>query len=200
MLGMEAVPAILFLWVLFYIPESPRWLILRHKESHALTILNRIYGTKNEAERELNIIKGVTATKGESEWRYLFQPVIFKVVLIGLSLAMLGQFMGINAVMYYGPTIFHENGLSDGDSLFYQVLVGLVNVLATVLALLIIDKVGRKKLVYFGVSSIFLSLLAIAFYFEYGKTFAIPSVTRTLPFLHILLRHLYLCGNMGITV
>lgn len=183
MLGMEAVPAILFLWVLFYIPESPRWLILRHKESHALTILNRIYGIKNEAERELNIIKSVTTTKEESEWRYLFQPRIFKVVLIGLSLAMLGQFMGINAVMYYGPTIFQENGLSDGDSLFYQVLVGLVNVLTTVLALVIIDKVGRKKLVYYGVSSIFLSLLAIAFYFEYGKTFAISSVILLVFFL-----------------
>ena len=123
MLGMEAVPAILFLWILFYIPESPRWLILRHKESHALAILNRLFGTKNEAERQLNIIKSVTVTKEESEWKYLIQPGIFKVVLIGISLAMLGQFMGINAVMYYGPTIFQENGISSGDSMFYQVLV-----------------------------------------------------------------------------
>ena len=183
MLGMEAVPAILFLWILFYIPESPRWLILRHKESHALAILNRLFGTKNEAERQLNIIKSVTVTKEESEWKYLIQPGIFKVVLIGISLAMLGQFMGINAVMYYGPTIFQENGISSGDSMFYQVLVGLVNVLTTILALLIIDKVGRKKLVYYGVSSIFLSLLAIAFYFKYGKTFGIPSVGLLIFFL-----------------
>lgn len=91
--------------------------------------------------------------------------------------------MGVNAVMYYGPTIFHENGLSVGDSLFYQVLVGLVNVLTTVLALLIIDKVGRKMLVYYGVSSIFLSLFAIAFYFQYDKTLAIPSVVLLLLFL-----------------
>ena len=183
MLGMEAVPAILFLWILFYIPESPRWLILRHKESHALAILNRFFGTKNEAERQLNIIKSVTVTKEESEWKYLIQPGIFKVVLIGISLAMLGQFMGINAVMYYGPTIFQENGISSGDSMFYQVLVGLVNVLTTILALLIIDKVGRKKLVYYGVSSIFLSLLAIAFNFKYGKTFGIPSVGLLIFFL-----------------
>jgi len=183
MLGMEAVPAILFLVVLFYIPESPRWLILRHKEKSALSILQRIYNDKHDATQEFNKIKGVTATQEKSEWKSLFQPGIFKVVVIGLSIAMLGQFMGINAVMYYGPTIFQDSGLSDGDSLFYQVLVGLVNVLTTVLALLIIDKVGRKKLVYYGVSSIFISLLAIAFYFEFGKTLAIPSLLLLILFL-----------------
>ena len=183
MLGMEAVPAILFLYVLFYIPESPRWLVLREKESHARTILSRLYATENEAEQELNNIKGVTAAKEGSEWKYLFQPGIFKIVLIGLSIAMLGQFMGINAVMYYGPAIFQESGISSGDSLFYQVFVGLVSVLTTVLALLIIDKVGRKKLVYWGVSSIFVSLIAIAFYFEYGKALGIPTIGLLVLFL-----------------
>ncbi len=183
MLGMEAVPSTLFLCVLFYIPESPKWLILRHKELQALTILNHIYCTKDKAEKELSITKNVIEAKEKSEWRSLFQPGIIKVVLIGLSLAILGQFMGINAVMYYGPTIFQENGFSDGDSLFYQVLVGLVNVLTTILTLLIIDKVGRKKMVYYGVSGIFLSLLAIAFYFEYGKIFAISSVGLLIFFL-----------------
>jgi len=183
MLGMEAVPAILFLWVLFYIPESPRWLILKRREESAMSILQRIYKNKQDAVQELDNIKSVAVNREDSEWKSLFQPGIFKVVVIGLAIAMLGQFMGINAVMYYGPAIFQENGLSDGDSLFYQVLVGLVNVLTTVLALLIIDKVGRKKLVYYGVSSIFLSLFAIAFYFEYGKTLAIPSVVLLICFL-----------------
>jgi len=183
MLGMEAVPAILFLSVLFYIPESPRWLILRGKEQSALSILWLIYKDKQDAAKELSNIKSVVETKEKSEWKSLFQPGILKVVTIGLAIAILGQFMGVNAVMYYGPTIFHENGLSDGDSLFYQVLVGLVNVLTTVLAIIIIDKVGRKKLIYYGVSSIFISLFAIAFYFEYGKTFTIPSVVLLLCFL-----------------
>lgn len=175
MLGMEVVPAILFLWVLFYIPESPRWLTLRHKESLALSILNRLYNNKNEAEQELNNIKNVLASKNESECKYLFQPGILKVVIIGVTIAMLGQFMGINAVMYYGPSIFQDAGISDGDSLFYQVFIGLVSVLTTILAISIIDKVGRKKLVYFGVSGIFLSLLTIAFYFKYGAATGIPS-------------------------
>ncbi len=183
MLGMETVPAILFLWVLFYIPESPRWLILRNKDTHASKILNRLYGNSYDAEKEQINIKEVLISKKESEWKYLFKPGVLKVILIGLSLAILGQFMGINAVMYYGPSIFQQSGLSDGDSLFYQVFVGIVSVLTTILALLIIDKVGRKKLVYFGVSSIFLSLLAIAFYFQYGSRLGIPSGGLLLSFL-----------------
>ena len=65
---------------------------------------------------------------------------------------MLGQFMGVNAVLYYGPSIFEDAGLSGGDSLFYQILIGTVNMVTGVLALLIIDKIGRKKLIYYGVS------------------------------------------------
>ena len=78
--------------------------------------------------------------------------------------------MGVNAVLYYGPSIFEGAGLSGGDSLFYQVLVGLVNTLTTVLALAIIDKVGRKKLVYYGVSGMILSLVLIGFYFIAGES------------------------------
>ena len=93
---------------------------------------------------------------------------MLKAVAIGAAIAILGQFMGVNAVLYYGPSIFEQSGLSAGDSLFYQVLVGLVNMLTTVVALVIIDKVGRKKLVYFGVSGMILTLLAISWYFTFG--------------------------------
>ena len=89
------------------------------------------------------------------------QPGILKAVLIGAAIAILGQFMGVNAVLYYGPTIFEEAGLSGGDALFSQVLVGVVNAVTTVIAVFIIDKVGRKKLVYYGVSGMILSLLLI---------------------------------------
>ncbi len=91
----------------------------------------------------------------------MLQPGIRKAVIIGVCIAILGQFMGVNAVLYYGPSIFENAGLSGGDSLFYQVLVGLVNTLTTVLALVIIDKVGRKKLVYYGVSGMVISLVLI---------------------------------------
>lgn len=113
---------------------------------------------------QMNETKSVVS-ETKSEWALLLQPGILKAVIIGVAIAILGQFMGVNAVLYYGPSIFEKAGLSGGDSLFYQVLVGLVNTLTTVLALAIIDRVGRKKLVYYGVSGMVLSLLFIGIYF-----------------------------------
>lgn len=113
----------------------------------------------------------------------MLQPGIRKAVIIGVCIAMLGQFMGVNAVLYYGPSIFENAGLSGGDSLFYQVLVGLVNTLTTVLALVIIDKIGRKKLVYYGVSGMVISLILIATYFIYGESWGISSIFLLVFFL-----------------
>ena len=117
------------------------------------------------------------------EWRMLLQPGIKKAVIVGMCIAILGQFMGVNAVLYYGPSIFENAGLSDGDSLYYQVLVGLVNTLTTVLALLIIDKVGRKTLVYYGVSGMIISLLLIGFYFMLGQSLGVSSIFLLVFFL-----------------
>ena len=106
----------------------------------------------------------------------LFQPGIFTALIIGVCIAILGQFMGVNAVLYYGPEIFKSAGLPSDDALFYQVLVGLANMLTTVLAMFIIDKVGRKSLVYYGVSGMIISLLLIAFYFVWGASLGLSSV------------------------
>jgi sugar porter (SP) family MFS transporter len=182
MLGMEAVPALLFFIVLFFIPESPRWLVVKGAERKASSILNRIYG-KDEALIQVDNIKNLIASETSTNWRMLLQPGFRTALFIGVALAMLGQLMGVNAVLYYGPTIFTESGLSSGDSLFYQVLVGLVNMLTTVLALIIIDKVGRKKLVYWGVSGMIVALVLIAFYFAYGLKLAIPHLFLLILFL-----------------
>ncbi len=168
MLGAETLPALLFLVILFFIPESPRWLVARGRTGRALLIQTRISGSETDARGELSqTIERIERDKG-SEWKFLLRPNMLKAVAIGAAIAILGQFMGVNAVLYYGPSIFEQSGLSAGDSLFYQVLVGLVNMLTTVVALVIIDKVGRKKLVYFGVSGMILTLLAISWYFTFG--------------------------------
>jgi SP family arabinose:H+ symporter-like MFS transporter len=182
MLGMEALPALLFFIVLFLIPESPRWLIVKGQENKASHILKKIYGEK-EAENQVNNVKNLIAVETESDWRMLLQPGFRLAMFIGVALAMLGQLMGVNAVLYYGPTIFRESGLSSGDSLFYQVLVGLVNMLTTVLALIIIDKVGRKKLVYWGVSGMIIALVLIGIYFAYGVRMNIPHIFLLILFL-----------------
>ncbi|AVM52671.1 sugar porter (SP) family MFS transporter [Bacteroides zoogleoformans] len=175
MLGIEALPAVFFLLTILFVPESPRWLILKGEEQKAQKILGRIYDSTMQAMVQLNETKSAIASDTKSEWRVLLNPGIRKAVLIGASIAILGQFMGVNAVLYYGPSIFENAGISGGDSLFYQVLVGGVNMLTTVLALFIIDRVGRKRLVYYGVSGMIVSLLLIGFYFCYGEVLQIPA-------------------------
>ena len=183
MLGMETLPAILFFIIIFFIPESPRWLIVRGKDLKAVNILEKIYNSITEAKSQLNEMKSVLTSETKSEWSLLMKPGIFKAVIIGVCIAILGQFMGVNAVLYYGPSIFENAGLSGGDSLFYQVLVGLVNTLTTVLALVIIDKVGRKKLVYYGVSGMVVSLILIGFYFLFGDSLGVSSLFLLVFFL-----------------
>lgn len=133
-------------------------------------IFRKIYLSEVEVDTQLQDTKSVVQSETKSDWKFLLQPGIFKAVLIGAAIAILGQFMGVNAVLYYGPTIFEEAGLSGGDALFSQVLVGIVNVVTTVIAVFIIDKVGRKKLVYYGVSGMVLSLLLIGFYFHFSES------------------------------
>lgn len=183
MLGMEILPAMLFFIILFFVPESPRWLIVKGKEEKAVNILKKIYISNSEAENQLKETKSVLTSETKSEWTQLMKPGIFKAIIIGACIAILGQFMGVNAVLYYGPSIFENAGLSGGDSLFYQVLIGLINTLTTVLALIIIDKIGRKKLVYYGVSGMVVSLLLIGIYFLFGDSWKISSLFLLIFFL-----------------
>ena len=139
MLGLETIPDLLFLILIFFIPETPRWLAVR-------------------GERKDN----------SEEWKALREPGILKAVFVGSAIAILGQFMGVNAVLYYGPEIFQDAGLSSEGSMFSTVLVGVVNMLTTVIALLIIDKVGRKQLVWWGVGGMIVCLLCIGTWFAVG--------------------------------
>lgn len=175
MLGLSSIPSLLFFVVVLFIPESPRWLVLRKYDERALGVFQRIYLSVQDAQGQLDETKSVVQSETKSDWKFLLQPGIFKAVLIGAAIAILGQFMGVNAVLYYGPSIFEEAGLSGGDALFSQVLVGLVNAVTTVIAVFIIDKVGRKKLVYYGVSGMVLSLLLIGFYFRFSDSLSLPN-------------------------
>ena len=187
MLGMETLPAILFFAVLFLIPESPRWLMQHHRETAGREVLGRVYTSSEAARSEAQQVLDSLHVEGESkegfDWSLITRPRMFQAILIGVAIAILGQFMGVNAVLYYGPTIFENAGLSGSDSLFYQVMIGAVNTLTTVAALLIIDKVGRKQLIYWGVSGMIISLLLIAGYFIYGEALGLPTVLLLVFFL-----------------
>ncbi|WP_209330743.1 sugar porter family MFS transporter [Lunatimonas salinarum] len=176
MLGMEFIPAMAFFVLIFFIPESPRWLLVQKQEGAARVIFARIYQDAQQIQWRIEEVYTNIARASDSGWSSLWQPQLRRPVLIGVAIAILGQFMGVNAVLYYGPTIFEQSGLSSGDALFYQVWVGLVNVLTTVLALFIIDRVGRKSLVYFGVTGMIVTLLAIGVYFWQGEALGIGVI------------------------
>lgn len=165
MLGSETLPALLFLFIIFFIPESPKWLIIKGKPSEATAVLSRILGSKDEIGAE---VEATRSSSGEDngKWSDLLKPGILVAVLAGCAIAILGQFMGVNAVLYYGPKIFSEAGFD--NPMFSTVLVGLVNFATTVLAVFIIDRVGRKQLIYWGVSGMIICLIAIGIYFATG--------------------------------
>ena len=183
MLGAETLPALVFFVIIFFIPESPRWLALRGHTDRALRVLGRINGDRTEAAAELAAIETAVGGGQAPQWRLLLSKGIRTAVLVGTAIAILGQFMGVNAVLYYGPSIFERAGWSGSDSLFAQILVGAVNMLTTVLALAIIDRVGRKQLVYWGVSGMILSLIGIGVYFLFGTAWGLPNAFLLVFFL-----------------
>ena len=165
MLGSETLPALLVLFIIFFIPERPKWLIIKGKPSEATAVLSRILGSEDEINAE---VEATRSSSGEDKgsWSDLLKPGILVAVLAGCAIAILGQFMGVNAVLYYGPKIFSEAGFD--NPMFSTVLVGLVNFATTVLAVFIIDRVGRKQLIYWGVSGMIICLMAIGTYFATG--------------------------------
>lgn len=176
MLGVGVVPSLIFLIAVLFIPESPRWLVLKHRIDRAEGILERIYTNMAEVKRQVAETLQVATQATNVGYSALLRPGIRTAVVVGVCIAMLGQFMGVNAVLYYGPDIFRDAGLGQGDAFFYQVIVGLANMITTVLAMFIIDRVGRKALVYYGVSGMIISLLLIAGYFTWHEAMGISSI------------------------
>ncbi len=166
MLGSETLPALLFFLIIFFIPESPKWLIVKGRLEKASQVLSRIYVNEEDITSEIRATQNsISGDKGS--WADLLKPGILVAVIAGSAIAILGQFMGVNAVLYYGPKIFSEAGFD--NPMFSTVLVGVVNCVTTILAVFIIDRVGRKQLIYWGVSGMIICLVAIGIYFRWGS-------------------------------
>ena len=167
MLGIETLPAILYLVALMFVPESPRWLAMRGRDDEAQAVLARVAG-EQQATKDLRAVKeGIEAEKslGKVSIGTLFHPSLRLVLTIGLSVGILQQITGINSVFFYAPMIFEQSGIGTNASFMQAVLVGLVNLVFTVVAMLFIDRLGRRPLLGFGLTGIAVCMLALSYGF-----------------------------------
>ena len=168
MFGSEMIPSGLFIILLFFIPESPRWLIKNEQPDKGYAILSKISGAtvaKNELEE---IKKTVTHIKGKiSE---LLNPGLRLALIVGVGLSVFGQFTGVNIIVYYGPTILEDAGFQLDSALQFQVAIGIINLIFTIIALWKIDSWGRRPLLIWGMVAVFISLVIIATLFSLGQS------------------------------
>ena len=168
MLGMETLPAILFFIIIFFIPESPRWLASSGKREAALKVFTRM-GGKEYAVTELAAIEAASACQTqEGGFRQLLNPAMYKVLTIGVVMAILQQWCGINVIFNYAQEIFMAAGYGVSDVLMNIVVTGITNVIFTILAMFVVDRWGRKALTLigsFGLAIIY-SFMGAAYYFH----------------------------------
>jgi len=151
MFGAEAVPAILFFLLMFLVPESPRWLVKNGRAADAGRILAKVGGPGFAAEALADIRATLDAGDiGRVRFRDLFEPVLKKVLLIGIVLAVYQQWCGINVIFYYAQEIFTAAGYGVNDVLFNIVITGAVNLIFTLIAIRFVDRLGRKPLMLAG--------------------------------------------------
>jgi SP family arabinose:H+ symporter-like MFS transporter len=156
MFGAEMLPAALFTLLLFSIPDSPRWLVKAGKAQRAFAVLARVDG-RQTAEQEISEIRG-TLEDRKTSLRELFAPGLRRALLVGVGLAFFGQLTGVNVVVYYGPVIMRDVGLEMGNALFYQMALGIINLVFTLLAIWKIDNWGRRPLLIGGMALVAVSM------------------------------------------
>ena len=160
MFGSESIPAVLLLVLLFFVPESPRWLTKQNQKNEALRILSNVDG-EDYAEKEMQMIEE-TLSHESGSLSQLFSPGMRVVLVIGVVLAVLQQVTGINVFLYFGSEIFEKLGGETIDAaLLQQVVVGAVNLLFTVIAIWTVDKLGRKPLMLVGSVGMGIALFAM---------------------------------------
>ncbi|MBC8457337.1 MAG: sugar porter family MFS transporter [Deltaproteobacteria bacterium] len=163
MLGLETLPAIIYFFSLFAVPRSPRWLMMKQHYDEALAVLKKVVGTLAETGFE-NIKASIQADtkKEKTPVRELFKPAMKLVLTIGIVIAVLQQITGINSVFFYAPMIFEQSGIGTDASFSQAILVGLTNLVFTIVAIWLIDKIGRKALLVIGLTGIALSMFLLA--------------------------------------
>ena len=170
MIGVELIPALIFTFLVISIPKSPRWLFLNNRQSEAEKIIRSLYSTKEAEGLILDITKdnhNITSSKSIFNKKYSF------IVMLAFLIAAFNQLSGINAFLYYAPRIFEEAGLGESIALLNSVGIGLINVIFTYVGINLIDRLGRRTLMYIGSFGyiVSLSLISLSFFLEWEGIF-----------------------------
>jgi sugar porter (SP) family MFS transporter len=164
MIGIEALPAFIYTLMVFMVPKSPRWLIIKNRLEEAKSIIKRINPDSNPYEVVSKIIEADKSNPTES----VFQKKYKRIILLAFSIALFNQFSGINAFLYYSKRIFVEAGLGDQAALLGSIGIGIANLIFTLIGMYFIDRIGRKKLMIIGSIGYIVSLFFVAFAFFFS--------------------------------
>jgi len=163
------LPAVLFLVLLLFVPESPRWLTAKGRKDEAMDILKKVNGEETASVVHKDILDALRLETGTL--KELFKPGLRMAMLVGVFLALFSQITGINAIIYYAPEIFKNAGFGTESAFKQTVIIGVVNTLFTFLAIWLIDKAGRRALLLWGVTGMIVCLLAVGgcYYFQFFR-------------------------------
>ncbi|GGB48455.1 MFS transporter [Lentibacillus populi] len=160
MVGLAVVPSLILMIGVLFMPESPRWLLEHHSEAAARAVM-KLTRKPEQIDPEIDEMKEINRLS-DSTWKVLSSSWLRPTLIIGCCFALFQQIIGINAIIYYAPTIFSEAGLGDATAILGTVGIGTVNVIITIFAIMIIDKIDRKKLLIIGNAGMVASLIIMA--------------------------------------
>lgn len=199
MLGVMVIPSIAFLLFLFTVPETPRWLMAHGRNDDAVAVSRRLCNTVEESDEQLSEIRAqMDADKSKATLAEFFTRRYVKVILLAFFIAMFNQLSGINAILYYAPEVMKEAGASSDNALLMSVAVGIMNLIATMAALTVIDKIGRRSLMIVGSIGYLVSmgfLTAVMFLYE-GRFDSTSSVLILVGLLVFIAAHAFGQGSV----